>query len=291
LAQLWHSVFQHRNIKRMTSSTSLNAKRARLAILALFAILATGLGAAWASKALTKRQPMNETAQTPVATTDAQTVNVLELFTSEGCSSCPPADALLPQLQAKYGTKLLTLSFHVDYWNRLGWTDPFSSPQFSARQSAYARALNATSYTPQAVFNGTSHQVGGNRAAIEKTLDNTIQPMEINRLSVTAARTTANSSTITVKYETDGSESTLLNLALIQKEATTSVKRGENGGRELRHTNVVRSFTSVKAGNGQALLTIPKDLSTADLSQIAVVAYRQDAKTLVVHGGVQVGVR
>lgn len=226
----------------------------------------------------------------PMLENGNQAVNVLELFTSEGCSSCPPADALLPKLQTKYGPKLLTLSFHVDYWNRLGWTDPFSSSQFSARQSAYARALNATSYTPQAVINGSSHEVGGNGPAIEKALAKAVNVTE-TPLKVSATRANATSSTITVNYETASSEGTILNLALIQKEATISVKRGENGGRQLHHSNVVRSFTSVKAGNGQALLTLPKDLSSADVSQIAVVAYRQDAKTLAVRGGVQVAVR
>ena len=96
-------------------------------------------------------------------------VAVLELFTSEGCSSCPPADNLLPQL-AKLDANVITLSFHVDYWNRLGWTDPFSSSDYSDRQREYSRQLNLESiYTPQLIVNGEYEFTGGVLQSDENT--------------------------------------------------------------------------------------------------------------------------
>src|SRR6185295_5652903 len=95
---------------------------------------------------------------------------VLELFTSEGCSSCPPADRLLPQL-ASTDTKILPLSFHVDYWDRYGWKDPFSNAAFTERQNEYAKQFKLESiYTPQLVINGEYELVGSNKASAEKDI-------------------------------------------------------------------------------------------------------------------------
>jgi len=101
-------------------------------------------------------------------------VAVIELFTSQGCSSCPPADKLLTETvnRAKAGQQsVYALSFHVDYWNRLGWSDPYSDARYSARQRQYARQLNtATIYTPQAVINGRQEFVGSNRTRLNTLL-------------------------------------------------------------------------------------------------------------------------
>ena len=97
-------------------------------------------------------------------------VALLELFTSEGCSSCPPADNLLPDL-AKLDSNIIPLSFHVDYWNRLGWEDPFSSSEYTGRQREYVSQLNLESaYTPQLVVNGEYELVGSNRGKAVSTI-------------------------------------------------------------------------------------------------------------------------
>src|SRR5436190_6281924 len=98
---------------------------------------------------------------------------VVELFTSQGCSSCPPADALLSDIvhDESLRGRVIPLAFHVDYWDRLGWRDPFSSAEWSRRQYFYVRALNVNSaYTPQIVVNGAKQFVGSNRAALEQAL-------------------------------------------------------------------------------------------------------------------------
>ena len=100
----------------------------------------------------------------------AQNPVVVELFTSEGCSSCPPADAVLLQLSQKNNPALILLGEHVDYWNYIGWTDHFSSKQFSERQNDYAKALHASVYTPQMVIDGRDQFVGNNTAEVQKRI-------------------------------------------------------------------------------------------------------------------------
>lgn len=96
---------------------------------------------------------------------------VVELFTSQGCSSCPPADRLLTELAGRERERpVIALAFHVDYWNDLGWRDPFSSASATARQEAYARALGRGLYTPQLVVNGRAHAVGSRRGEVERAL-------------------------------------------------------------------------------------------------------------------------
>ncbi len=159
-----------------------------------------------------------------------------ELYTSEGCSSCPPADILLAQLSADDEFKhVYFLSFHVDYWNRLGWKDPFSQGQFSARQQWYARKIDgAQVYTPQLIVNGTVQMVGSDKGKVTTSLRAflvqsprchlTLQP-EGNKLNYTIDGKFTNASLFT---------------AIVTPNASTSVKAGENKGRFLKHTNVVR---------------------------------------------------
>lgn len=197
---------------------------------------------------------------------------VVELFTSEGCSSCPAADAAVVRLLSQKKNNVFILSFHVDYWNRLGWTDPFSQAKFSDRQRQYAHAFSLQSiYTPQVVVNGAAEFVGSEESRLNKTVEAELSKEATADLHL---QTEQKDNTINVMYETAQTD-VVLNVALVQPEATTEVKRGENGGRTLHHVNVVRAFASAKAnGKGIVALSLPKE-TNADSLQLIVYTQRK----------------
>ncbi len=211
---------------------------------------------------------------------------VVELFTSEGCSSCPPADALLPKLKEQYGDKLFILSFHVDYWNRLGWKDPFSNAEWSARQSRYASVFRSENvYTPQAVVNGKAHTTGSNRSGLEKLIGAELDGPAARSIELSA---TQDGRAVTVAYETSLQNGEVLNIALVQQSTSVAVRAGENGGRKLAHHSVVRDLKTVRDGSGKVQLAVPDGL-TADA--LAVVAYVQREGNMAVLGAREVVVR
>lgn len=170
---------------------------------------------------------------------------VVELFTSEGCSSCPPADALLRQIngtRTASGQLIVGISEHVTYWNSLGWLDPFSSALFTERQNAYAEAFHLEGvYTPQIVINGTEQIVGSDRAALARAIKNqekTLSPVSLRILSTTV---TGNSLQVRFLAANNGDAHNVEILALIVDESDKSnVLRGENSGRTLEHVSVAR---------------------------------------------------
>jgi len=170
---------------------------------------------------------------------------VVELFTSEGCSSCPPADALLAELASR--PEVLALSFHVDYWDRFGWKDPFSSPEATERQQRYASVLGlATVYTPQIVIDGKSQAVGSDRAEVEHALgsarrEHTEVPVVLD-LGRGVARIQLGPA--------QGSISGAILLIGFDRRHASTVSRGENTGRNLVHTNVVRGIGEVGKFDG-----------------------------------------
>ena len=208
---------------------------------------------------------------------------VVELFTSEGCSSCPPADEAVAALLAKNIKNVYILAYHVDYWNRLGWEDQFSKPEYSQRQSQYASVLGLSSvYTPQVIVNGSSEFVGSDEDKLNGTVEDNLQTDIKQNVNINAVRV---DNTITVDYSTGGNDEVLLNLALVQPEATTSVKRGENGGRVLHHVNIVRVLKTIDAkGEGKLTIDIPSELSNASLQ---LIAYTQGKDNLRILGADQ----
>lgn len=171
----------------------------------------------------------------------ARNCAVLELFTSEGCSSCPPTDALADKLSAGYKGKLFVLAFHVDYWNYLGWSDPFSSSDYSNRQQQYGTLFRLNSvYTPQAVINGRFEMLGADEQKIRKTIESQLTSSTMTDVIVSAKIVPENK--VEVNCDVAITPGAVINVAVIQKQVSTNVKRGENSGKLLSHINVVRSL-------------------------------------------------
>ncbi len=211
---------------------------------------------------------------------------VVELFTSEGCSSCPSADDLVSRVLSENKQDVYILSFHVDYWDRLGWKDNFSQPAFSERQKKYAHYLSLDGvYTPQIVVNGTDQFVGSNEPHLRHSLVN--HTKQSSQLSIEATKT--NSSNIHLSYKIPDNNLILLNIALIQPEATTQVKRGENGGRKLHHVNIVREFKTieVRTNTGSLDIEIPAGLRELPFK---VIAYTQQENNFQITGAAQTAV-
>jgi hypothetical protein len=165
---------------------------------------------------------------------------VVELFTSEGCSSCPPADALLIDLSNR--PDVLALSFHVDYWDRLGWKDPFSSPAATARQRQYARLLGIdTVYTPQMVIDGRREAVGSDRAAVERALAAVRREPDAVPVTLSVNHGEAR---ITMG-QGGGAASASVVLIGFDRRHVDAVERGENSGRTLTHVDVVRGIEEI----------------------------------------------
>jgi hypothetical protein len=177
----------------------------------------------------------------------AERPTLLELFTSEGCSPCPPADELLAELAGR--PDVLALSFHVDYWDRLGWKDPFSSPDATRRQHGYAELLGlATVYTPQMVVDGRWQAVGSDRGEVEQALGSARRTRDDVPVSLAFNHGRAQ---ITMGQGGGGIAATLL-LIGFDRRHVTAVARGENGGRTLAHVDVVRSIEEVAPFDGRA---------------------------------------
>ena len=158
---------------------------------------------------------------------------VLELFTSQGCSSCPPADALLGELVRQPG--VIGLAWHVDYWNRLGWRDPYARPEWTERQQAYAHALGEDVYTPALVMNGAALMVGSDERAIRRAIERAVPPP----LSVTLRRSATG---LEAAIAATATPVTAM-LVTYDPKQVTRVGSGENGGRQLIEYRVVREVT------------------------------------------------
>jgi hypothetical protein len=166
---------------------------------------------------------------------------LVELFTSEGCSSCPPADALLQSLERP---GVIVLSEHVDYWNQIGWTDPYSSAMFSSRQSVYAKRFGLESvYTPQMVVDGAVEFVGSDAVRARKAIAETARVDKADvRVFAIGSRARVEVDVLPAALEKRGGA---VYLAVASDEATSQVLGGENSGRRLHHVAVVRSLTSI----------------------------------------------
>ena len=171
---------------------------------------------------------------------------VIELYTSQGCSSCPPADALLSDY-ARSRPDVLPLAFHVEYWNRLGWTDPFSAPAYTARERLHAARLGEdTVYTPELVVDGVRAVVGSDREAVEAAI-RMARARATTAAAVSVRRSGPGEIAISVGPGAGAADVLLIGFDPMH---VTAIGRGENGGRTLRESNIVRSLQSVAQWTG-----------------------------------------
>jgi hypothetical protein len=234
---------------------------------ALFAV------AAIASTAFIKGSTLTETNK---LSADNKGFAVVELYTSEGCSSCPPADELVARIEKESaGKPVYILAYHVDYWNRLGWKDQFSSADFSKRQNDYANYLNLSSvYTPQVIVNGKTEFVASQEGTLRNAIRAGLQKTPTAQLELNVAGITQNQAAL--KYRTDGDDkNSLLQVAVLQKQAVSKVERGENSGRTLSHVQIVRKLQTVAlTGNsGTVNVSLPHGF---DAQNWEIVAFLQN---------------
>lgn len=206
---------------------------------------------------------------------------VVELFTSEGCSSCPAADEVVAKIQRETSEKpVYILAFHVDYWNRLGWKDIFSEPAYSNRQNQYSSWLNASVYTPQVVINGQQEFVGSDESRLRSSITTALHKTNPVHLSINSIK--ENDRNVSIHYQIDGKiANNSLVLALIEKTASSKVLRGENEGRTLSHVQIVRNFQTIslnEQSEGVSDIEIPAGLDNQGLEIIAFLQSRENGE-------------
>ncbi len=204
---------------------------------------------------------------------------LIELFTSEGCSSCPPADELLRKVREQQpvdGVELITLSEHVDYWDYIGWKDPNATAKLTARQNDYANHFRARgSYTPQMVVDGEWEFVGSDSRALARAVEQALKrpkvPLRLSldgrKLSIVAGEAPAGAETI---------------LAVTQNNVASSVTRGENQGRRLVHDSVVRHWQALGAAKTAIEVALP------DITGDSAVVFLQDRRSRRVLGAASI---
>jgi len=252
----------------------MSARLAAALALAIVALVGTAAGA--------ESAPASQAATHPV---------VVELFTSQGCSTCPPADALLSALGERDAGRVIPLAFHVDSWNHDGWTDPFSSAEWTRRHGFYARKLGAQgAYTPQAVVDGAAELLGSDPAAMSAAIAAAaLRPAATLRLELRVSDPGRVEAEVEGELP-EGLRDAKLELlfAVVETGLVTPVKRGENGGRTLRNDHVVRSMEKARLepgadGRFRTAASLKLAASWAP-KNLAVVAFVQEPRTLAIRG-------
>jgi hypothetical protein len=218
----------------------------------------------------------------------AQNPVVVELFTSEGCSSCPPADAVLLQLSQSglKGEEVILLGEHVDYWNYIGWTDRFSSKQFSQRQSEYASALRAEVYTPQMVIDGREQFVGNDAAEVASRIVAAAKRPMPGQVSLAWE----GDRRLRVAVQSAPAVKAKVLLAITEDGLSTQVANGENGGKTLHHAAVVRSLQEIgelRDGKFESIVDVPVAAGW-NRNQLKAIVLLQEPKTMKIVGAGQV---
>jgi hypothetical protein len=252
-----------------------------------FRFLITGLVIIWALMIVSLRHiRAASTLPGPTGDETRRTPVLVELFTSEGCSSCPPADALLEQLdrsQPVSGAQLIVLSEHVDYWNDIGWKDPYSSHEYSARQSAYAAQFGLGGvYTPQMVVDGHVEFVGSDERRAKEAIESATKVM---KTPVSISSSLSDNKTAFLHIETGPlpssvtAESAGVFLVIADDNDESHVSRGENAGRTLTHVAVLRDLIRIGAVDGTAGFSrdIKVDLDARNPRNLRIAVIVQEA--------------
>ena len=247
-------------------------------------ILCQFLGLIGAGFAVVSGRPIPAAAQA-----DAQTV-VVELFTSQGCSSCPPAEALLTELAQRQD--VIALEFHVDYWDYIGWKDPFADPAFTDRQRRYNRAFGSPyNYTPQMVVDGRDHEVGSRRSAVEARIETASMKREMARDQmdspplISLARSPDGDLTMTLSGDSPEEGTFEILVVGFDKRHETEVQRGENRGRKLINAHVVRSADTLTQTwrGGDLAVSVPAERISGD-GGCAVLVQNPQTGTIAMAG-------
>jgi hypothetical protein len=219
---------------------------------------------------------------------------VVELFTSEGCSSCPPADRLLNRLEAEQpvpGAEIIALGWHVDYWNHLGWADRFSSDAFTARQYDYAQAFGTSGvYTPQMVVDGVTEFVGSDTSLAQRSIERASQAP---KAAVQVERVAGSNGSVRLRVrveqlaEAQPKGNVDVILVVTENNLGSSIARGENAGRRIEHRAVVRRFEKLKtldAGRAEfeteAKVSLEKDWKRENLRAVVFLQEQRGRRIL-----------
>jgi len=213
---------------------------------------------------------------------------VLELFTSQGCSSCPPADKLLSTLRRESFPRgrVIPLAYHVDYWNHLGWQDPFSSRQWSTRQNEYARVRNTTQvYTPQVVIDGREQMVGSAEGAIRREIERQFDAGDRGAIVIERITKTADTWIVDVRSRIDANLHANVVAVLFENGVTTAIKAGENENVTLTNDAIVRWESrgdAARTTESKSRITIPIDKHW-NATHLGVAVFLQDPRSLTIY--------
>ncbi|SIQ79178.1 DUF1223 domain-containing protein [Maribacter ulvicola] len=204
---------------------------------------------------------------------------VLELFTSQGCSSCPPADALLETVKNNFPEQVFALSYHVDYWNYIGWKDPFSNKDFTIKQRKYNNKFRYRSnYTPELIVNGKEHMVGSNKVEVARVIEKYAAKQSKDDIRLNQIHRGGDK--INFNYNLLGDTATKnVRAVLLLKERTTEVKRGENRQRTLKNANIViaEKYLKLKDVKGMGSIDIPASVKTNEDLILMLLVENNDA--------------
>ena len=210
---------------------------------------------------------------------NSKSILVLELFTSQSCSSCPPADAVLSDYVIEQNANVIALAFHVDYWNRLGWKDPFSKTEFSERQREYAQIFNSRNvYTPQIVINGKYELVGSKKNEIAAIVAKEIKLTKKEQIFFESITLINNLLSLKVN-SLNPDNNNIINIALVKKKEFTNIKRGENSGLQQINHNIVFDFKSISEFNNDSKVQTFYFNNNWNSADFVIVAFIQNKKT------------